>query len=226
MSRREGGFAMRICDPSWAIAVALMFFSGFAQAQQPTRNFSDLVAQAEKGDPATDYTALRLAYAQSDGYDPYSTAVRKLYGDIWPAFQAKDCAKVASVSDEMLKIDYTLVAVHFMRADCFKQTGDIPRSEREVAIAKGLAQSLLHSGDGKGVDTAYVVVTMAEERFLLTAIGLTEEQQSLLNHNGRMYDLIQGKNQNPGGPVSACFDVSLLFAGLAHKLGHTDAPVK
>ena len=197
-----------------------------AHAQQPAKNFSDLVAQAESGDTTTDYSALRASYAESDGYDPYSLKVRGLYDVIWPAFQAKDCAKVVSVSDQMLKIDYTLVSVHLMRADCFKQMGDSVRSAHEEAIGKGLAQSLLHSGDGKSIETAYAVVTMAEERFVLNALGLKEERQSLLNHDGHMYDLIQGPNENTGGPTSALFNVDALFAGMARELKNAGTPTK
>jgi hypothetical protein len=174
-----------------------------------------LVAQAESGDPATDYAALRNAYAVSDGYDGYSLAIHEMYNVLWPAFQAKDCAKVIATSDQILKIDYTPVAVHFIRSDCFKQMGDQARADHEEAIGRGLARSLLGSGDGKSAATAYVVVTMAEERFVLSFLELNEERQSLVTGGGHNYDLIEGKNQKTGEKASAYFNVDALFAGMA-----------
>ena len=200
------------------ILAAALFGLAAAPAETPAPSFAALVAQAESGDPATDYTALRMAYAASDGYDGYGITVHDLYGQLWPDFQAKRCDKVIATSDKMLKIDYTLATVHFIRSDCFKQTGDSARAGREEAIGRGLAKSLLASGDGTGVDTAFVVVTMAEERFLLTYLDMDEERQALIVKNGHQFDLITGKNRKTGAEQAAYFNVDALFAGMERQL--------
>lgn len=207
-----------------AAFAAALAFTGATGQSAPAKSYADLVAQAESGDSATDYTALRTAYAASDGYDPYGMDLQADYHQLWPAFQAKDCAKVITVSDGMLKRDYTMATVHVLRADCFRAQGDASRGDREEAIARGLADSLRHTGDGKSVATAYVVVTMSEERFLLVAIGLHEARQSLINDKGHMYDLIEGPNDNPGGPKAAYFNVDALFAGMAREFEKSGSP--
>jgi len=195
-----------------------------AQAQPSAKSYAELVAQAESGDAATDYTALRMAYAASEGYDPYGVETGGSYETIWPAFQKKDCATVIKASDEMLKVDYTLATIHVLRSDCLRTNGDKARADREEAIGRGLVASLRGSGDGKSPETAFVIVSMSEERFMLVGMGLHEEKQSLLNNNGHMYDLIEGKNENADGPGSAFFNVDALFAGMTRKFQKAGSP--
>ena len=198
--------------------LAIAAFAVAAAAEPASvKSYAELVAQAESGDAATDYTALRMAYAASDDYDPYGTATGEKFNSIWPAFQAKDCAKVLPLADEMLKADFTLVSVHVLRSDCLRTNGDGARADREEAIARGLMASLKASGDGKSPKTAFVVVTMSEERFLLVGLGLHEEKQSLISDGGHVYDLIEGSNEKPDGPSSAFFNVDALFAGMARQ---------
>lgn len=195
-----------------------------AAAPAPAKSYAELVAQAESGDAATDFTALRMAYSQSPDYDPYGSATGEKFAVLWPAFKARDCAKVLAVSDEMLKADYTLASVHVIRSECFRLTGDRDRDAREEMIGRGLANSLRASGDGKSTKTAIVVVTMSEERFMLVALGLREEKQSLINDGGHVYDLIEGANEAADGPKTAFFNVDALFAGMARKFQKTGSP--
>jgi|ERR1700733_2278533 len=181
-------------------------------------SFEAWVAKAEAGDPSTDYTALRQAYVLSKDYDPYMGSSETLFMDAWKAFEAKDCDTALAKSEEALKINYTIGALHMVRSDCFKQAGDKVRSERELAIGKGLTDSLLASGDGKSVETAYVVVTMGEERMALTFLDLPEQEQSLLNDKGHMFDAITGVNRKTGKEQTAYFNVDALFYGLSKGL--------
>ena len=200
------------------LAAGLALCLTAARAEIPAPSYADLVAQAESGDPATDFTALRQAYAVSEGYDGYGAGVEEPFHDMWMAFKAKDCAKAIAKSDEILKDDYTQSTVHFIRRDCFKQMGDQARADREESIARGLIHSLLSSGDGKSAATAYVVVTMEEERLVLSYLELNEERQALVNEGGHNYDLIEGKNEKTGEAGSAYFNVDALLAGTARML--------
>ena len=209
----------------WFRLLAIAVFAAAAAAEPAPKSLADWVTMAEAGDAATDYTALRMAYAASEGYDPYGTATGEKFNAIWPAFKAKDCAAVLPLADEMLKADYTLVSVHVLRSDCLRTAGEAARADREEAIARGLMASLQDSGDGKSLKTAYVVVTMSEERFLLVGLGLHEERQSLINDSGHLYDLIEGPNEKPDGPKLAFFNVDALFAGMARQFQNSGPPV-
>jgi len=210
-----------------SMSLALMLgLSGPAIAEAPPQSenapsaalYAKLVEKARNGDTDTNYTALRLSYVQSDGYDPYSTRTRPLFEDTWQALNARDCPGAIAKSNELLRIDFTRIVVHALRSDCFGQLGDTANALRELAIGRGLAASLLASGDGKSPSTAYVVVTLNEETFVLREIGVKQEKQALVNDDGHEYDLISGIDR-AGQKASVYFEVSNLFAGLSREFG-------
>ena len=133
---------------STSIALALTV-SGTAIADAPPRFesapsaalYARLVEKARNGDSDTNYTALRLSYVQSEGYDPYSTRTRPLFEDTWQALGAKDCASVIAKSNELLRIDFTRIVIHALRSDCFGQLGDAASASRELAIGRACGLS-------------------------------------------------------------------------------------
>ncbi len=210
-----------------SLCVALMLGASgaaIADAPPPSENapsawlYAKLVGKASNGDADINYTALRLSYVQSDVYDPYSTRTRPLFEGTWQALNAKDCAAVIAKSNELLRIDFTRIVIHALRSNCFDQLGDAANASRELAIGRGLAASLLGSGDGKSPTSAYVVVTLNEEGFVLHQLGVKQEQQSLVNDSGHEYDLISGTDR-AGNRTSVYFEVSNLFAGLSREFG-------
>lgn len=179
--------------------------------------YEDLVTRLKSGDTTVDYTELRLAYAQSDAYDPYDVAIRDKYEDLIASVHDRDCPAVLTKSQALLEVSYLSIFTHLFRAECLEKTGDLAGSNRELDIAHGLDGSLKASGDGKTPETAFVVVTLSEEHYLLVALGFQEEQQALINKNGHVYDLITGHDEK-GGEHSAYFDVGALFAGMQKRL--------
>lgn len=216
---------MRRLAKSLSVALVLSCAGrALADAPLPSENapsaalYARLVGKASNGDMDTNYTALRLSYVQSDDYDPYSTRTRPLFEDTWQALNAKDCATVIAKSNALLKIDFTRIVIHALRSNCFDQLGDAANASRELTIGRGLAASLLGSGDGKSPSSAYVVVTLNEEGFVLHQLGVRQEQQSLVNDSGHEYDLISGTDK-AGNRTSVYFEVSNLFAGLSREFG-------
>ena len=204
------------------ISVSLLLWPSAATSED--LNYHDLVARAEAGDASLDYTALRLSYGQSDSYDPYARETADLFSAAWNAFQAKDCATALAKTLELFKINYILIPMHFVRADCLAQSGAKVDSDRELAIGRGLAHSLLASGDGKSTATAYVVVTLSEEGFVLSNLGFNKERQSLIRDGDHFYDVLDGHDPKTGELRSAYFNVDVLFVGTTRKL--TEAPAK
>lgn len=207
---------------SMLCAAAVLAWSTMALAQDPPK-YEDLVARAEQGDATLDYTALRTSYAMSDSYDPYAMQTRPLFSAAWQAFEAKDCTTAVASARAMFKINYVTIPMHFVVSDCLKQAGDTAGADRENAVAHGLAKSLVDSGDGKSMATAYTVVTLSEEGFVTTMLGFKEEKQSLLAADGHQYDLLEGKDEKTGEPRAAYFNIDAIFAGMARKMRKGDA---
>jgi hypothetical protein len=213
---RDGHAGRRMRRIVLLLTVALLGLSAVAAADLP--KYEDLLGHVKAGDAGVDYTALRMAYTRSDAYDPYDSNIESSYGALLKAVGDKDCAAVLAKSDEVLKTNYLSIFSHLFRARCFDEGGDRPGAVRELTVANGLKQSLEASGDGKTVDTAFVVVTMSEEHYLLVGLGFPEERQALLNKNGRAYDQISGHDTKTGEIRTAYFDVSALLIGLQHQL--------
>jgi Domain of unknown function (DUF4919) len=206
-----------------ALAPPLSFADEAGTKPQPSAAlYDELVAKAGRSQPDVDYTLLRLSYAETPDYDPYGATTRSLFSETWKALQDKDCATVMAKSDAYLRIDFTRAPIHIMRETCFEQTGDTDDAARELAIGKGLTESLLGSGDGKSAATAYVVVTMSEEGYVMTFLDMNEEQQSLIHDDKGYYDFIQGEDGH-GNRKSVFFNVTLPFMGMGRRL-HAGKP--
>jgi hypothetical protein len=189
----------------------------FAGPAAPSKTYEQWVAMAEAGDPAVDFTALRQAYVRSPGYDGYGLSwadIRKAFAATGPA---RDCDKAVALSDGILKADYTYAVAHLMRSVCFGQKGDSVRAEREKFIYRGLLQSVLVSGDGKSPKTAYMVFTMAEERFVLAYFDQREKLQALVMESGHNYDRIDAVDGKTGEAKSVYFNVDAMFGSLTRK---------
>jgi hypothetical protein len=207
-----------------ALLWAAMWAAACSPAFAANASYAVLVAKAQRGDTDTDYTALRLAYAASYAYDPYSANTRDLFAAAWAALQADDCATAMKKSDALLALDFTNIPVHAIREKCLAKAGDTAAAARELDAGKGLALSLLSSGDGKSVATAFVVVTLGEEEFVLVHFGIDEKKQLLIYDHGRPFDVIEGVDKSSGQKVDICFDVSNLFAGMSRKLKDAAPP--
>jgi hypothetical protein len=198
------------------IVLLAVLVSAAARAEAPgPSTYAELIAKADAGE-TVDYTALRQAYPLSPGYAPYSEDSRTLFIESFQAFDAGDCATSMTKAKQSLAIDYVNFAAHGFLGDCLERTGNHAGAEREEAHRKGLLDSLTGSGDGKSVATAYVVVTMAEERALLAINGVREERQSLLHRDNREFDEISGPDKD-GREHTLFFDISAPFESLMRR---------
>jgi hypothetical protein len=185
--------------------------------------FAQLVSSAERGDPGVDYTLLRKSYPFTENYAPYDIN-SPAFQEAWQAFTKKGCKGAMEKSATELKVDYLAIPMHFIRADCLKQQGDEKAASIEDAIGSGLAKSVLAGGDGNSIDTAYTIVSMREEGFILTSRELKERGQALLSSNGKVCDKIDAVNPKTGEAAMVYFDVTAIFAGMARKHAADKSP--
>ncbi len=217
---------MRICP---ILTTLLLLFVAPARAadidptskeyrQQEAALYADLVAKVMGGDTSIDFTALRLAYPYTDDWDPYLARTTQLVTDSFAAMTANDCVTALAKSEAELKIDFTAISIHAIRAECFMRAGNQKQADLASAIGHALGQSLRGNFDGKSTDTAYVVISMREENFLVQAVGLRATSQALVRgKDGHFYDLISGTPAQRDAPASVYFDVTPIFAGQASR---------
>ena len=190
-----------------------------AAVAQPANSYDTLVADAIARPEQADYTALRRAYASSPRYDPDNLATRADFDAVWQAFKSGDCTTALAKSDAVLKVNFIYVAMHAIRSVCFGKVGKAAESEKERSIARGLADSIIASGDGKSFTTAFVVVTLDEEQLVLAHEGMAERQQALLSQAGHTYDEIDGTLKGTGKNGAILFQIDAITAGEVRAFG-------
>jgi hypothetical protein len=176
--------------------------------------YEALVAKAEADGLSVDYTALRAAYAASDRNDPLGFSMDQNIGQMMNAMNGGNCDQALENSEKVLKASFINILAHLVRSECLNKKGELARAAREDTIIGGLRDSIFLSGDGDTKGTAYVVVTLDEERFVLLAKGLNETEQALIQDDGHSYDLIEGKSKD-GSTKSVYFQIDAITAAEA-----------
>ena len=93
-----------------------------------------------------------------------------------------------------------------------RQLGRITIAEIHGAIAKGIIDAILSSGDGHTPQTAYQVLAIREEYLLLDQLGLKPTGQALIKKNGHAYDRISAVRLSGDAPQDVFFNIDLLLA--------------
>jgi hypothetical protein len=179
--------------------------------------YEELVAQAKQGKADIDYAALRIAYADSKFYDGYNSDVVNLREPFQKAFTDGDCESAVKQGQAILEKNYVFIDAHFVLSICYHQLGQTEQSERHTAAARGLLKAILASGDGKTPETAFVVISVAEEYSLIGVQGSKKLQQALINKNGHSYDLLTVVNKS-GGKDEIYFNVDRVMRWSVEKL--------
>jgi hypothetical protein len=183
-----------------------------AERKQLQDRFAALVADAQNG-KAVDYAQLRDAYPYTSSWDPYGNRTDALMEQAVAAQKGGDCATTLEKLDQIIKYDFTIDGAHALRADCLGKD----KGATENAIADGLIHALMNSGDGASEKTAYVVVTMREERDVLANrhIQTKTRQTDIRGSDSHYYDRVDGVSLKKGLAETRTlyFDVSAFTAG-------------
>lgn len=167
----------------------------------------------EKGHDVAFYTQLRMDYAASKDFltlwthEEERKAVKASYkeGDI------EKTMKLGRAWLEKVPVD---AEVYLMLAMCMKEKGDLKGYCQYISPFYGLLQSITSSGDGRTPETAFKVISIDEEYFLLREVGAKLKQQSLVGHCDKMEVERQG-----GKEYTFYFDVSIPLNAQAKALG-------
>jgi hypothetical protein len=205
------------------VAAALVLLSVSASsAQAPQQHeaasYDELVARAKAGDANVDYLALRNAYAESPGYDPYGSKLREPEREMLDAYGRGDCAVVIAKAESILAVNFVHAEAHLAAGLCHGKLGNEEAMRRERTIVRGLIDSILTSGDGKSEQTAFVVVQIAEEYTILKVLGLRRVTQALIHAQGHSYDRFETKSNDTGQEGGVFFNIDRLLAVLDREL--------
>ncbi len=199
----------------------LLFYAsssfGQASAQIAVPNFDDryseLVKMLEAGQTNINYQELRKSFIKSEQFKVASKSFdefERLKKEMYSEMGKKNYQEIIELTQRMLSIDYTSMIAHKILRQTYKIVGDTAKASQYKAIQFGLLNSIVKNGDGKSCATAWPVIQIAEEYFILQMLGAELLKQTLDRNNG-ICDKMEVKTDE--GRRVYYFETSQVFDG-------------
>lgn len=202
------------------IAIICIFFSiafcAFAEAEENSLYDSEL-AKVKACDESSDFTKLRLLYSKTSEYNPYASDREKSEA-MYRAFNEGKFEEAVSYANLILDDNYVDLDAHILLTFTYQKIGNAERSDYHDFVINGLLNSILASGDGESLKTAYVVISVKEEYAILNLLGLQAEEQRLVNEGGHSYDVFKVTDLKTGQSSVLYFNVDIPLGWLEKKI--------
>jgi hypothetical protein len=219
-------------NPKWrapaigvAAAVLILSVSGASQQKQPDKppspagpTYEEMVAKLKQGDLSVDFTDLRMKYAASPQYDPEEGSEE--VGKMYQALNKKDFQGALDIANSVLEKQYVNIDAHMVASAAYAGLNNDAMAKLHHDIAAGLLRSILGSGNGASVATAYKVISIAEEYALMRAMGWRPQKQSYLHQGARSYDEMEMLDTKDNSTLTVYFDTTLSDQLIEKSLGH------
>jgi hypothetical protein len=218
--------------PNWrvvaivvAIGALVATVSGASPQKQPDSpasstgpTYEEMVGKLKQGDLSVDFTDLRMKYAASPQYDPEEGSEE--IGKMYDALNKKDFQGALDTANGVLEKQYVNIDAHMVASEAYEGLKNDAQSKLHHDIAKGLLRSILASGKGASTDSAYKVISIAEEYALMRAMGWRPQKQSYLSKGTRTYDQMEMLDTQDNSTLTVFFDVTLSDQQMEKSLGH------
>src|SRR3972149_11080329 len=181
-------------------------------------DYRELLLSAMQNPEVADFRALRLAYAESPGYDPYDPPA-DVEESVSRALTEGDVEGAVQAIRRELEPDSLDIVTHSMAALAYKRTGDDANAAFHMTFANGLVRSILDSGDGLSFSTAFVVIDVGEEYAVLQLLGLEPVSQSLKADGEHQFDVVECVNPETGENLEIFFNVDIPMRYLQSRGG-------
>lgn len=187
----------------------------------------ELQARIEAAE-ARDYTAERMALAKTPTFSGYTTAVREqALMDAWitlidggkASIEEQEAKLSAMVREMPLSYPVNSAAARWY-ADRYEASEPrdpmlLEQGRPYYLALEGIIESILGSGDGRSMETAWQVIHIGEEYLVLAYLEYEREDQALVfGTDGRAYDRFTVKDAE-GKQRTVYFDVSAFFGKTA-----------
>jgi len=179
--------------------------------------YSKLVRQLETGETTLNYRDFRDSFLESDQFKiaankaPDLDSLRKTMHEL---MEKSKYADIVEVAKKMLSIDYTDMEAHKILQQTYKILGDTANQKKYHDIEFGLLNSIVKNGDGKTCKTAWPVIQVTEEYFILDILDAKLLRQSI-DSSGPCDRM---EVQTDEGKKVYYFEISKVFKGY-NKLG-------
>jgi len=175
--------------------------------------FCDYVKKLEAGQTDIDYQDFRFSFIESEQFkiaSKKSTEFDSLKKEIYVQMDKSNYQEIIKITKQMLSIDYTSMIAHKILRQAYKITGDTINAAKYKKIQFGLLNSIVKKGDGKTCETAWPVMQIEEEYFVLEMVGAKLQKQSVDNAGG-LCDKMEVKVD--GNKKTYYFETTKVFEG-------------
>ncbi len=166
-----------------------------------------LVAAKAKPTKA-DFTALRLAYAQTAAYNPYLGPEQGRNTTLFAALQGAQFDQAVEMAQQLLASNYVSLDGHYVAWQGYEASGNANRALHHRVFLNALLESISASGDGITTETAYRVISSQEMYAFLGLHGLEPRSQALLRAGHTTYNRVTVID-NDGNRRDVYFDITL-----------------
>ena len=207
--------------------ILLLISASCAAAQQPGApasspaqakpSYEVLLERVKKQDQTVDFQELRLAYANTKAYGPYdgnATARRNMFASL----KANEYDKALESATNILSTNYLDIMGHFGSFVAHRELGHAELSTYHRFVFEGLVNSIKNSGDGKTLETAFVVISTDEEYALFNYLGLRPTDQALVKEKGHTFDKMTALDPTTNQSVIYYFNIDKPFNWLDKSL--------
>ncbi|HEY2467435.1 MAG TPA: DUF4919 domain-containing protein [Terracidiphilus sp.] len=157
--------------------------------------YDDLAAKVNNGDLNVDWKALRLAARAGEvygDYDPYDAAKRAQ-----TSFEKGDFEGALKIAEETARHNIADGDAHVAAWSCLKQLGRLQEADKEWNLLQALVQSILKSGDGKSIKTAWFAVSIREEYLVMeAALQVQLKDHRTWKQDGHYFDVVEVTDQS------------------------------
>jgi hypothetical protein len=201
------------------IVFCLLLFQAAGQAQQPAVkvSYENLLERVKKQDAAVNFKELRLAYTETKQYSPYGGNI-EARNAMFVALKAEQYAKVLASSEKILAANYLDINAHFGAYVANRELGHSEKADYHKNIFQKLLRSISDSGNGKTIETAFMVISTDEEYALFNFMGLRPTAQALIEDKGHHYDKMTVTDPKKDQNITYYFNIDKPFNWLGNSL--------
>ena len=179
-----------------------------AAQTKPAADYATLLSELKSGNADIDYTQLRLSYPESPEAKQAkdtSEAEKAMVN----AVSAGNNAEALKEANLVLANDFLNIDAHFVALTASRALGDWQTAAFHRSFIRGMIRSIMDSGDGKSLQTAWVVISTQEEYVVLRVLGYLTPEQSLVQKDGHSYDVMRAKNPQTGIEETIYFNADI-----------------
>ncbi|HYL04397.1 MAG TPA: DUF4919 domain-containing protein [Thermoanaerobaculia bacterium] len=204
---------------SMIVLGALAPRAAYPAAAQPT--YESLLEKARRGDPGLDFTALRMAWADRQAkLAKLNAADPELRNKMFDALHKDQLAAVIETGNQVLAQNFLDVDAHMFVAFAYEKSHEAEKAALHRTMGNGLMKSILASGNGRALETAFVVISVDEEYAVLRHYRLAPDKQDLVTTGGHHYDVLRARTDTHE-EATVYFNIDKVVAiEDAHLSGH------